>query len=1026
MNLTRLALENNRTTTVALFCVVFGGLMAFGSMPRSEDPGFTIRFALITTYFPGANPERVELLVTDKIEKAVQELPELRSVKSESRTGISIVYVEIKDAYSDMRPIWDNLRRKIDKIRSSLPSGIIGPNVNDEFGDVFGIVVGITGPGFEYAELKEIADSVRDELLLLRDVAKVDIYGAQEERVFVEYNNARLAQLGLSPSALLDILQTRNIIIPGGYANTGAERVAIEPSGNFDSVEDMRRTVVKLPKQGGVVFLGDVVDIRRAYIDPPRQMMRCSGEACLALAISMREGGNIVTLGDQVKPLIGRLEASYPWGISLDFLAFQPDVVTQKVDDFVNNLLQAVGIVIAVMLLTLGLRTGILVASLIPSAIVMALLVMQIVGIGLHQMSLASLIIALGLLVDNAIVMAESIMVQLERGKNRLDAVLDSVAELRVPLLVASLTTAAAFLPFYLAEGVMGEYVGSLFSVVSITLLCSWLLAITLVPMLCFYFMKSGQRRDEQAALGAWPYRLYRGALLRILQHPVLSLAGITVLFLGVMSLAGLVPAMFFPTLDAPIFLGDIEISSATPIERTEEVVAEIDAYIQQELQANEARPEGIDSWAAFVGQGGPRFRLAYNPLPANSGYASMLFNTTSYEVAAEMKSKLDAFCRQRFADVQATFKDLMYGPPVNYPVEVQVTGRNIEEIFRYVEAVKAKLHAIAGTSNVDDDWGQRTKKLVVAIDQARARRAGITNQDVAVSLQTIFSGLESTQFRERDKVIPITLRTVAADRQDLGKLQALNVYSQRTGAPVPLKQVADIEMGWDPAKVLRKDRLRAVTVRSQLRPGFLAADVVASLKPWLVQQSKSWSVGTRYELGGADKAADEANESVNAKLPFAGFIILILLIGQFNSLRRTAIILVTIPLALIGVILGLLVAKSYFGFMTFLGIISLAGIVINNAIVLIDRIRIEISEHGLEPARAIVQAAQLRMRPILLTTATTVGGLLPLWLGGGPMWEPMAVAIMFGLMFSTMLTLGFVPVAYSLLFRVSFKEFRY
>ena len=1022
MGLTRLAIDKNRITAVVLLVVVAAGIGAYGSMSRAEDPGFVIRAAQVITLFPGASPDRVENLVTDKLEEVIQEIPELDFVKSTSKTGTSIIVVNITEQYMEMRPIWDNLRRKIDRARADLPDEVIGPTVNDEFGDVFGIVITLVGDGFSYAELKTMADQARDELLRIPGVAKVDIYGAQDERVFVEYNNARLAELQLSPLQLRQILESANIIIPGGDVTTGIERIVLEPSGNFESLEDLRRTVVTLPGRRDVVYLEDLATIRRGYIDPPRSRMRASGAPSLGLAISMREGGNIIELGEQVTPVLDRLQASVPIGVDFDVVAFQPELVDQKVDEFVVSLLQAVGIVLAVMLLFLGLRTGLVVSSLVPMAMIATLMVMSFLDIGLNQMSLAALIIALGMLVDNAIVMAESIMVQMQEGKPATEAAIGSAHELRVPLLISSLTTSAAFLPIFLAQSSTGEYTAPLFKVVTITLLCSWVLSLTMTPLLCVMFLRvttvaEGGLRESRL------YATYRSLLLTGLRHPWLSLAGIVALFIIALQGLALVPSIFFPPSDKAIFTADFTLPTGTSIERTEAVVAEIDRFIDDELTMREERPEGVTNWATFIGQGGPRFYLSYNPAPPTPEYAFAVINATSRSVITEeLVPRLEAFCLERFPDLETTLNPLQMGPPIESPVQVRVSGRDPDRLFEIVDGLKAQLRSIPGAKNIDDDWGRRSKKLVVRINQPRARRAGVTNQDVAISLQTVLSGFETTQYREADEIIPVSLRSVAADRQDLGKLETLNVYSQTTGRSVPLLQVADTEVQWQAAKVIRRNRLKTVTVSADVAPGVTAMDVNDALIPWLDAEQRTWDLGYRYELGGEIETSVKANQSIGAQVPIGGLIILLLLVGQFNSVRRTLIIVLTIPLGLIGVTFGLLVANSYFGFMTLLGIIALAGIVINNAIVLIDRIDLEITQ-GLDPAVAVVEAAQRRLRPILLTTATTVAGLLPLWFGGGPMWEPMAIAIIFGLLFATVLTLGVVPILYSLMFRVDFRR---
>jgi multidrug efflux pump subunit AcrB len=741
--------------------------------------------------------------------------------------------------------------------------------------------------------------------------------------------------------------------------------------------------------------------------------MRASGAPGLALAISMREGGNILLLGEEVEATIARAQQSYPHGVDFEFTQFQAGEVEQKVDDFVGNLVQAVAIVMLVMLLSLGLRTGLVVASLIPMAIVMSFIFMALFDVGINSMSLAALIIALGLLVDNAIVMSESIMVLTAEGRSVKDAAIASAAELKAPLLVSSLTTAAAFLPIYLAKSAVGEYTAALFQVVTITLLCSWMLALTMIPLLCVLFLKV-----KPVAKGAFDtrfYRSYRTILIGALRHRWLSAGLVALVFFGTMQLFGLVPAIFFPPNERKTLTAELYLPTGTPLARTEEVVTEVEAFIEDNLRVTAeeivAGEEGVTNWATFIGEGAPRFFLSYGPEQASPEYAILVVNASSREYIDTAVAELRLFCR-RFPGLKAKVEPLPLGPPAGDPIEVRVSGRDNDTIFAIVDQVKRRLQEVSGPRNISDDWGARSKKLLVKINGARAQRAGVTNQDVALSLQTVLSGITTTEYREEDKI--------------LQKLDSLNVFSQATGRSLPLQQVADLEVAWQPANVRRRDRLRTVTVAADLEPGFTAIGVNGELVPLLDQDSAEWPLGYSYEIGGEDEASQEANASIAEQLPIAGLLIIMLLVGQFNSIRRPLIILITIPLGMIGVVVGLLVMRSYFGFMTLLGIVSLAGIVINNAIVLLDRIEIEISENGLSPRRAIIESAQRRLRPIVLTTFTTLGGLVPLYIGGGIMYQPMAVAIMFGLVFATVLTLGVVPVLYSLFFRVDFKDFEY
>ena len=1016
MNMTRLALNNNRTTFMLLAAIILFGLMAYKTMPKDYDPGFIIRTAQVITYFPGASPQRVEELVTDKIEKVIQEIPELDFVTSESRTGVSIVSANIKESYKDMRPIWDNLRRKIDSVKNELPEGSQEPIVNDEFGDVFGIVIGMTAEGYSFREMKTIAEEVKDELLHLSEAAKVDIFGAQDERIYIEFDNARLAELGISPSQISDQLSSRNIIISGGSIDIHPERISIEPSGNFESVEDISNTLIQLPGSDKVQHLRELASIKRSYVEPSKTLVSLNGEAGLSIAISMRAGGNNLVLGEQIQETLTRLNQVYPIGLDFSLVSFLPKEVDEKVNDFASNLIQAVVVVTLVMLVTLGLRTGLIVASLIPCSMIAGFLLMSLFSIGIDQISLAALIIALGMLVDNGIVMSENIMVQMESGKKPMQAATDSASELKLSLLVSSLTTAAAFLPIFLAESATGEFTASLFKVVTITLLCSWVISMTIIPMLCVYFLKvSPQPETSQKGL----YAKYRAVLTWLLNYRWPTVVATLLVFSLAIYGLNFVPKLFFPPSDRTYFKVELELPMGTRIEETQRVTQQVEGFIQQELLVNESRHEGITQWVSYIGSGGPRFLLTHSPKPSSAQYALMVVNVSSLAVIDEVMAKIEHHALGHYPDLLVKLRKIENGSPIANPVEVRVKGKDQETLFAIVDEIKAQMAETQGLKAVSDNWGLPIKKIQVKINQTRARRAGVSSKDIAVSLQTGMSGLELTQYREGDEVIPVMMRSKAADRQDIGKLEALTVYSQASGYSVPLRQVADIEMVWEAANILRRDRFQTVTIGAQIDDSITASEAFAELTPWLEQQQQHWPFGYGFELGGEAESSGKANQAIADKLPIALLIIVVLLVSQFNSLRKAVLILTTIPLGLIGVVAGLLVGQSFFGFITLLGVISLAGIVINNAIVLLERIKLEMDDNGLSHFDAIVEAAQRRARPILLTTATTVFGLIPLYLGGGEMWEPMALAIMGGLLVSTVLTLCVIPVLYALFFGV-------
>ena len=1035
LDLTRAAIEKRRVSTFLLLALAVGGVSAYRVLPRAEDPGFTVRFAQVVTVLPGASPERVESLVTDRLEGAIQEIPEIAVIESTSRVGVSIVLVEARDEYDDMQPIWHDLRRKVERVTPELPGGVIGPTVNDEYGDVFGIVATLTGEGYSYAELKSVADEVRDALLYLDDVAKVDIYGTQAERVFVDFDSARLVELGLAPLQLRSLLESANTLVPAGDIRTGFERIALEPTGNFETVEDIRQTVVALPGNKEILHLEDLAEISRGYADPPGSLVYASSAPALALAVAMRDGGNMIALGERITRELDRIRTAYPIGVELDTVVFHPQIVEAKVRMFMTNLVQAVGLVFVVMLLFLGLRIGLVVVSLVPTTIAASFLMMSVTGIGIDQVSLASLIIALGMLVDNAIVVSESIMVRMAQGRRPVDAAVEAARELRGPLLISSLTTSAAFLPVFLAQSITGEYTAPIFTVVTIALLSSLALALTMTPLLCVLFVTVRQVTPAERFDGP-VYRSYRRVLLAGLRHRSVAIVAVAGVFIFALLGLRILPIIFFPPSDEAILTAEYELPAGTSIERVVEVVERIDRFIVRDLLAGGRRPapgaalaaplvpgqgEGITNWVTFVGDGGPRFYLARQPAPPRPNYAFSILNASSRAaIIEEVIPAIEAFCRETFPDVDVTLKPLQLGPPVEAPVQVRLSGRDADALFDIVDVVKARLSGIDGVRNVTDDWGARSKKLVIDVDQPRARRAGVTNQDVAISLQTALGGLETTRYRAEDETIPVTLRSKLASRRDVTRLEGLNVHAQTTGRAVPLLQVADVTLAWEPGTIRRRNRLKTVTVSSDLAADVTPSEVVAQLRPWLDAEQVGWPVGYRYGFGGEEESSVEANQSLAEQVPLAVLIILGLLVFHFDSFRRTAIVLLTVPLGLVGVVFGLVVAGSYVGFMTLLGVVALMGIVVNNAILLLDRIGIEIG-NGIEPARAVVEAAQQRFRPILLTTATTVSGLLPLWFGGGSMWEPMAVAIVFGLLFATVLTLWVVPILYSLFFRVRF-----
>ncbi len=1023
MNLTKTALDSNRIVIMLVLMMIGAGIIAYGNLSRDAMPPYTVRVCAVVTQFPGASPQRVEELITEKVEKVVQELSNLKDVTSESRTGISIVHVTLNDDVTEeeLQPTWDKLRRKISAIQNQMPSGSYGPSVkDDDLGVVYGVMVGMEADGFSYYDMKQFSDKIKDDLVLLEDASEIDVAGIQDETVYVEFDNAQLSKIGLTAGQLQKIITETNIVFSGGQVSLEDERIVLEPTGNYDNVEDLKKTLI--PVKGTTVELGDITTIRREYTDPTARIVKVNGKQGLVISVALKEGKNLIRMGEEVDKRIAYWNNELPVGIQLSRTASQDHYVEKKVQSFVVNVIESIVIVLAVMLVFLGMRTGFIVASLIPLTMIMTLLVMSFFGIGLNQVTLAALIMALGMLVDNAIVVSETIMGKIEDGMKAKDAAIQASQELIIPLLVSSLTTSAAFLAFFLAENSMGEIMGPLFSVITIALLCSWLLAMTVITMLGVAFIKIKKKKvaddkPEKKSIFDKLMVYYSKVLNFAMRRPIIVIGTIVLMFIGSLMLFPLLPFIFFPDSDRNLVTVDINMPLGTKVEKTAEVVADIEAFIEKELKTNNERTAGITDWSAFIKEPPVSYDLGYTPGQSNPSYAHMLLNTSSFTANDEVMAKLNDFCFEKLPNANIRVALLASGGGDGNDVEVRVSGNDPEELFAISDAIKQQMTQIDAATVINDDWGPKIKKFIIDIDRDKANRAGVTNQDIAVSLQTSLIGFNSGSYRDGDDNIPITMRSLGSQELDVQQLNGISIFSQSTGRNVPLGQVASLKTAWQAPEIHRRQLRRTITVTCNAREGFTASDVTNQLKPWLNDYEKTWKEGYTYELGGEAENSAESMGAVIAKLPIAAFIILLLLIAQFNSFRKTFIVVATIPLGLIGVILGLLMFQSFFGFMAFLGVISLAGIVINNAIVLLDRIKMEQEKFKRNQHDAIVAACIQRFRPILLTTFTTALGLIPLYLGGGLMWEPMAISIMIGLLFATVITLLFVPSMYKLLF---------
>lgn len=1009
LNLVDITLKNNRLSIVLTLAMIAWGLISYLNLPKAEDPGFVVRTAIVNTQMPGASAQRMEELVTSVLEEAIMEMPELDNVQSISREGLSYITVNFKERYKVMRPIFDSLRRKIEAASTELPADIQGPFIDDEFGDVFGSLYTLTGDGFDLTELANMADDIRDELIGIDLVSKVELYGKQKEVIYVQYSDARLREMGLSPAQLSDAISSVNVISPGGDIVIGEERISLEPSGNFSSLEDLKQTVIR-DTQNNLIQLQDIANITRVLEDPATSQVFANGQPAMVLAIAMNEGGDVLKLGEQLRAFASDVQRSLPLGVDLRESAFQADIVKLKIQDFISSIAQAIAIVFVVLVIFLGLRTALAVAILIPLAILSTLALMSVFNISINQVSLAGLIISLGLLVDNGIVINESIMLKMEKGEKGIEAAALTIGELKIPLLVASLTTVAAFMPIALAESAVGEFCAAIFYIVAIALGSSWIFSVTIIPTIAALLLKVDDKKEEKNSFLVETYGKLIQTVLKFRWATVLLMIP---LFGSVGFALSHVPAVFIPPSDEAIVSVELDL----PLGRDIEVTRQVSDQLQLTYQAIKDDSGLITGWTNFVGSSAPKFKLGYNPGAGNAAHISSIVNVADSDALDPTIAKLIDYIADNHPDVEYKIERLSQGPPVSYPIQVRLSGKSISELERGATEIKQKLLEIPGVLAIKDDWGARTKKIAIDINQERARASGVTSADVANSLRQSLSGFSASDFREGEDRIPITLIAEGLERKDLRRVNDLTINSQ-SGASVTLAQVADTRVQWSASNILRRDRIRTVTVSATLFHGYTATDINQTFSPWLKDFEGELPSGYAIDIGGESESSDDANQSIVDKLPLAIICIVLLLVGQFNSLRKGTIILLTIPMGVIGMAWGLWIAQTTFGFFTILGVLSLAGIIINNAIVLIDSID-SFQDQGANPWNAIVAASESRLRPILLTTATTCGGMIPLWLGGG-MFETMAVTIFFGLLFGSVITLVVVPALYAIFFRVS------
>lgn len=1018
MNITQLAFTYRKSVFLIIAVLLINGLFAYFTLPSQEDPTITIREAIVSTSYPGMAPDRIEQLITKKLEEEIKKIPEVKEIKSSSATGISIIHVKVYDRYFNLDAIWQNLRNKVAAAHNRMPSGTHQPFVNDEFGDVSVVTLALTTDGFDLGQMHNMAQHIRDTLYGVAGTKKIEILGRQEERIFLEASNAKLSQLGISPQSLINELQKQNIVRSGGQVNTGAISFIVEPSGNFDSIEDIGNTYINIPNSEDFISLKDVVTLRRDFIDPPNKPAYQNGQPAIFFAISMLPQDNILEYAPRVIDKVNEIEGSLPIGYNIEVATYQAEQVEKTINGVSVNVLQTLAIVLVVVILFLGLRTGLVVGAIVPCVMLTTLSIMYFSGMKLERMSLATLIISLGLLVDNGIVIAEDFKRRLEDGIDRYNAMLQGSKELAIPLLSSSVTTILFFLPLMLAEHVAGEYTRSISLVILITLLTSWILALCVTPLLCYFFITLPKESESKGseAKSTKPskfYRYYEKFLHWLLEHKALFMSAMLVLFIGSIISMKFVAKQFFPDSDRTQILVNIDLPNGTSATETNRQMKDIFTWLK-----DDTRFDFINSYSAYIGFGGPRFVMSLNPEDPAQNKAFMVLNVEDGTDISATVLMLDREIEHDFPNVNARVKKMFLGPSDSSTIKIQVKGPDKDVIYKKAQQIMAVLHDVPNTLDVRTDWENLITKLDVQIDQHRAKRSGLTSDEIAQALEAYFSGSKITEFREGDNIIPVVLRAELAERESLDRVRTMNIYSNKTGQTVPLFQVADFAAYNQFSIVHHEDLFRTISIQAR-NTEMAAEDLKLIIDEKIQALAADLPINHNIEYDGVIKESKAAQKALGASMPIVLGLILILLVAQFNSFRQAAVITLTIPLSFIGAVLGLFIMQAPFGFMVTLGLYSLAGIIINNAIVLIDRIKIETAS-GKSEYQAVVDACLTRLRPIAMTTITTVMGLLPLIIGKDPLFYGMANVIAFGLGIGTILTLAVVPALYCGFYKIT------
>lgn len=1011
MNIASLAFRSKAFVWFLTVILIGAGLMAYGKLGKLEDPAFTIKTAVVMTPYPGASPREVEEEVTEVVESAIQQMGQVDKVRSLSQAGMSMIYVDIKDHFTapDLPQIWNELRQKVGDMQRSLPPGA-GPSlVNDDYGDVFGIYYALTGPGYTLRELGSFADDLRKELLLVPGVARVQIGHRRQEAVYVEISRTKLAQLGISLQEIAGAIQNENLVVSSGMVEVGKEYLRIDPTGIFTAVEQIGDLILR-SSGGTLIRLRDVASVRREYVPHPSSLMFYNGTPAMDIGISCVEGGNVILLGEEVEKRLQSFASHTPLGMELHPIYFQPGTVQTSIDVFMENLAEAVAIVVALLLVFMGLRSGLLIGAILVLTILATFVVMKAFAIDLHSISLGAMVIALGMLVDAAIVVVDGILIGSQMGKTREDAAKGIVGQTQWPLLGATVIAIIAFAPVGLSPDSTGEYCKSLFQVVGISLLLSWVLAVTITPLAGAAFLRTPPLPEGENPFGSPTYQKYRELLEFCLTHrPITLIALGGMLALAAVGFTHVAPG-FFPSDTSPMFTVDFWRPRGSSLAQTRQDAERMEAFL--------LRQEEAPSVASYVGEGAMRFLLTFTPADPGNHYGSFVVSTHTGEEGTSLMKKITDFAAREMPGLDPRVRSFGKGTGSGAKIQVRVQGEDPDALRKTAERISAILLSDSRAINVRSDWGERTKVLRPVLDEVRARTSGLTRRDVAQALEMAFSGTTTGIYRDGDKLLPIVARLPREDRSDAGTLPTVSVWSAALRTYLPLSQVVRaFDNVAEDQTIYRRNRVRTITVECDAGDGKTAA-LFDTLRPQV--EALPLPSGQSLEWGGEFESSTRAKAGLMGMIPLGFLFIVIILVALFNSYRQPILILLTLPLSIIGVTAGLLMFNKPFDFLALLGFLSLAGMLIRNAIVLIDQIDLEIHE-GKPPFQAVVESAMSRARPVLMGAFTTVLGMVPLYFD--VLYSAMAVVIMFGLTFATVLTLVVVPVFYAVIFRIPAKS---